>query len=132
MSQENVEILRTAAEAGRRGEPWADVLAADFEWDYSAFPGLDVQVRGSGRENYLRLMDRYRRAWIDYEMAVEELIDAGDDVVATMHEKVRARGTEMLVERDLASVWTMREGRAIRVRVFGTKQEALEAAGLRE
>ena len=132
MSQENVEILRRAVEASRRGEPWADVLAADIEWDYSAFPGLDLQVRGSGRENYLRWMDRYRRAWIDYEMAVEELIDAGDDVVVTVHEKVRARGTEMLVERDLALVWTMREGRAIRVSVYATKQDALEAAGLRE
>ena len=132
MSQENVEILRRAVGASRRGEPWADVLVADFEWDHSAFPGLDMQVRGSGRENYLQLMDRYRRAWIDYEMAVEELIDAGDDVVVTVHEKVRARGTEMLVERDLALVWTMREGRAIRVRGYGTRQEALEAAGLRE
>ena len=132
MSQQNVEILRHAVDASRRGERWADVLATDFEWDHSAFPGLDMQVRGSGRENYLQMMDRYRRAWIDYEMAVKELIDAGDDVVVTVHEKVRARGTEMLVERDLALVWTLREGRAIRVRGYGTKHEALEAAGLRE
>jgi len=125
MSQENVEIMRRAFEGGA----WAEVLHPEIEWDISAYPGLDADVRGSGRESFVRFSDRYRRAWSDYKSAAKEFVDAGDDVVVTLHEKARARGTEMLVERDLASVWTMREGRAIRVRVYGTKQEALEAVG---
>jgi ketosteroid isomerase-like protein len=76
-------------------------------------------------------MDRYRRAWIGYEAALQELIDAGDDVVLVLRETARARGTEMLVERNIHQVVTIHEGRAIRLRVYPTKQEAFDAVGLR-
>jgi ketosteroid isomerase-like protein len=132
MSEENVEIVRRGLEAWQQGEPWAEFLDPEIEWDFSAYPGLDIPVRGRGRENYLRFWDRYYRAWIDYEMAPKELIDAGDDVVMVIHETAAARGTEALVERDLIFVLTMREGRATRQRAYQTKEEALEAAGLRE
>jgi|SRR5215218_11271530 len=132
MSEENVEIVRRALEAQQRGEPWAEFLDPEMEWDFSAFPGLDVPVRGGGREGFLRLMDRYWRAWIGYEAAVQEVIDAGDDVVLVLQETARARGTEIPVERNIHQVVTIREGRATRLRVYGTRQEALEAAGLSE
>jgi ketosteroid isomerase-like protein len=132
VSKENVAIMRAAAEARQRGEHWAEVLDPEFEWDSSAYPGLDIPVRGKGRENFLRFLERYRRAWIDYQWAVKEWLDAGDDVVMVVHETARARGTEMLIERDMLMVWTMREGRAKRMRGYRTKQEALEALGLRE
>jgi ketosteroid isomerase-like protein len=124
--------MRAAAEARQRGEHWAEVLDPEFEWDSSAYPGLDIPVRGRGIEDFLRFLDRYRRAWIDYEWRTKELLDAGDDVVMVVHETARARGTEMLVERELVMVWTMRERRAIRMRGYRTKEEALEAVGLSE
>jgi len=45
-----------------------------------------------------------------------------------------ARGKASGVEVDARGghVWTLRAGRVVRWQVFGTKQEALEAAGLRE
>jgi ketosteroid isomerase-like protein len=132
MSQENVETVRRAIEANQRGESWADALHPEMEWDSSAYPGLDAEVQGRGRDNYLRVTDRYRRAWIGYKVALKELIDAGDDVVVVLHETARARGTEMLIERDIAHVVTLRAGRAIRVRAYQTRTDALEAVGLRE
>jgi len=130
MSQENVEIVRRAIEASQRGQGRYDILDPEVEWDFSAYAGLDVAPRGTGRENFRRLMERYRRAWIDYQVALKELIDARTEVVVVIHETDRLKQTEMLIERDLAQVWTLREGKVIRVRGYGTKQEALEAAGL--
>jgi ketosteroid isomerase-like protein len=132
MSQENVEVIRGMYEAWQPAEPRAaaEFLDPEIEWDVSAYPGLDMPVRGKGRENYLRLLDRYVRAWINYEVTPTELIDVGDDVVVVQHETARARGTEMPIDRDLFGVWTVREGRVIRVRGYRTKREALEAAGL--
>jgi hypothetical protein len=46
MSQENVEIVRRAFEADQQGEYWADALHPEVEWDYSAYPGLDLEVQG--------------------------------------------------------------------------------------
>src|SRR5262245_25596231 len=131
MSQENVEAVRRAFEAAQRGEP-SDVLHADVEWDSSAYPGVAIEARGMGRENYRRLMGRYGRAWLGYEVTLKELIDAGDDVVVVFHETARARGTLLLIDRDLFNVVTLRAGKAIRLRWYQTRREALEAVGLRE
>jgi ketosteroid isomerase-like protein len=132
MSKDNVELCWRAYEASQRGERWDQFLDPEFEWDFSAYPGLDIPVQGTGRENFFRFLDRYRRAWLDYEAALKELIDAGDDVVAVVHETARARGTDISIEREVAGVWTWREARAIRVRGYRTREEALEAVGLRE
>ena len=124
MSQENVEIVRAAFE-GRE-----NLLDPEFEWDFSAYAGLDVAPRGTGRESFLRLMERYRRSWLDYQRTLKEVIDAGNEVVVVVHESARLKQTEMLIERDLAQVWTFHDGKVTRLRAYGTKPEALEAAGL--
>ena len=124
MSQENVEIVRDAFE-GRD-----DILDPQFEWDFSAYAGLDVAPRGTGRESFFRLMERYRRAWLDYQRSLKEVVDAGEEVVVVVHESARLKQTQMLIERDLAQVWTFRDGKVTRLRAYGTKQEALEAVGL--
>jgi ketosteroid isomerase-like protein len=111
MSQENVEIVRTALEASQRNEGRYDLLDPDFAWDFSAYTGLDVAPKGTGRENFRRLMERYRRAWLDYHIALKELVDAGSEVVVVVHETARLKHTEMLVERDMAQVLTLQDGR---------------------
>ena len=53
-------------------------------------------------------------------------------MVVIVHERARMRGSDMVLDRDLAHVWTVRDGRGVRLRVFKTRAEALEAAGLEE
>jgi ketosteroid isomerase-like protein len=127
MSQQNVEIVRHAFE-GRRD----DIFDPDFEWDFSAYAGLDLPAQGTGVKNYRRLLERYRRAWLDYYVALKELVDAGPEVVVVVHETARLKQTEMQIDRDLAQVLTMQDGKITRLRLFRTKQEALEAVGLSE
>ena len=61
---------------------------------------------------------------------MKELIDAGDQVVAVLHETASMRETGVPLDRDLVLLWTVRDGRGSFLRVFRTKAEALEAAGL--
>ena len=44
----------------------------------------------------------------------------------------RPAGTESVIVQRLAAVWTLRDGRAVRVRYYDDRTEALEAAQLRE
>jgi ketosteroid isomerase-like protein len=60
------------------------------------------------------------------------MIDRGDEVVVIIHERARLRDSDTVLDRDLAHVWTVRDGRGVRFRVFKTRAEALEAAGLSE
>ena len=49
-----------------------------------------------------------------------------------VHEKVGVGDSGEFVERDLFHVWTLRDGMIVKWRVFETREQALEAAGLRE
>jgi ketosteroid isomerase-like protein len=61
-----------------------------------------------------------------------EFIDAGDRLVVTYRFGGRGRHTEIEVEFSFAHVVTIHEAKAVRVDVYETKQEALEAVGLSE
>jgi ketosteroid isomerase-like protein len=49
-----------------------------------------------------------------------------------MHLHARIRGSDGVLEERFAAVWTLRNGKALRVRYYDDKAEALEAAGLSE
>jgi len=53
-------------------------------------------------------------------------------IVVVLHATVALRDSESILDRDLIQVWTIRNGMIARFRVFKTKAQALEAAGLSE
>jgi len=63
---------------------------------------------------------------------VEELIDAGDEVVALGYNRGRIKGSAAPVEHQVAYVWALRNGRGFRVHAYFSWQEALRHAGLQE
>ena len=129
MSQKNVEIIR------RGWEHWSATgeLRAhpDFVWDVSnlGWPGRQVFAGVEGANEFIA---EWAGAWDDWEIEVEEYIDAGEHVVAIVNQRGRAKGTGVPVEMQFAQVWTFRDGRAIRMEMYSSLDEALEAAGLRE
>ena len=80
-------------------------------------------------------MEAYNRqflaefAEIHYEP--QELIDANDSVVANMHVHGRGKASGATFELSAWWVFTLREGRLIRVHAYLDRTQALEAAGLR-
>ena len=77
------------------------------------------------------LRDRYE-AWESIEDECEELIDGGDHVVSVVNSRGRGRASGVEVELTHAAVWTIGQGKVVRVAWFGTREQALEAAGLSE
>lgn len=134
MSEENVEIVRRVYEAAARRDA-AAVLAAyhpDIEWDFSRSPFRDVfkqpVYRGhEGLRSFIR--ERYEEAWQSIEDQCDELIDAGEQVISVLTSRGRGRASGAEVERTHAGVWTIRNGKIIRVEWLGSRAEALEAAG---
>jgi hypothetical protein len=45
---------------------------------------------------------------------------------------VRSKGAEVEMEVTLSHLWTVREGKAIMLQIYGDPQRALEAVGLAE
>jgi len=66
-----------------------------------------------------------------YQLA--EMIDAGEDrVVAHQVREMRGKESGVTVRYDYWAVIRVHAGKVIRVEYFGTRDEALEAVGLRE
>jgi len=132
MSQETVEIARRLAEAFERGglDEFREYYHPDIEWhEDPSFPEAGV-YRG------LEAVEAYNRqflaefAEIHYEQ--QELIDANDSVVAKMRIHGRGKASGATFELSAWWVFTLREGRLIRVHAYLDRTQALESAGLRE
>jgi ketosteroid isomerase-like protein len=137
MSQENVDLLRSLFEAVARRDTATAAAFYDpeIEWDNTRGPlqGMIERKIYRGYEGLGRWWREYREAWESAWDEVEDLIDAGDQVVSvqTMHGRGKASGVAVELAH-VAVVWTFRQGKIVRVRLFTTRAEALEAAGLRE
>jgi ketosteroid isomerase-like protein len=75
-------------------------------------------------------MAEWRSAWEGWELTVESLHDAGDKVVAVMRQHGRAKATGLPIDMTFGMVFTLRDGKQIRMQMYSDPAEALAAAGL--
>ena len=129
MSQENVEVMRRGYERwGATGQIRAH---ADLVWDVSKLGWPDQQVY-SGPDGANQFNAEWADAWDDWRLEVEDFIDAGERVVAIVNQRGRSKATGIPVDMRFAQVWSFRDGQAIRMQMYASVDEALEAVGLSE
>jgi ketosteroid isomerase-like protein len=122
VSQENVEVVRRfllveVEEALKYADP-------DIAWnpaEESAARGHDA-VRAS--------LARWKSEWDDYELLPEGFAEMGDRVVATVRLRGRGRGSGIEIEALFYDVFTLRQGKIVRMDQFTKRSEALEAVAL--
>lgn len=68
----------------------------------------------------------------DVKYAPERFVDVGDQVLVEVRRKGRGSLSGVPVERWQFHIWDIAEGRLVGFRTYADRQEALEAAGLRE
>ena len=133
MSQENVEIVRRFLE-GAQETPDAvwNIFDEEVEWDTGYWSAPDFPERTYGPDAVREFFRRWVGAFDDWGYVVEELIEGQNSVVAQIHQWGCGKGSGVRVDEHFWQVWTLREGRAVRVRHATERADALEAAGLRE
>jgi ketosteroid isomerase-like protein len=134
MSQENVELVRRGFEAVAQGGPDAmwDFWADDI--DYRAAEGaLDDRGPMHGKDAVRAYVQDWLDMFDDFKVEPVELIDAGEDqVIAVIRNSGRAKLSGVATDLTYAALYTIRDGKIARGREYMTREEALEAAGLRE
>ena len=114
---------------------------ADIEWDATNFGGEggagvpdDLQGMYHGHEGVRTYWRRWLQAWADLEFEVDDVLDAGDDVVALIHNQRQwGRRSGIVTEMPpYGLVFTIRNGKVVRWRAFSDERSALKAAGLGE
>jgi uncharacterized protein len=132
MSQENVELVRRAHEALNGGEVDALVALCDVGFRLDMSDRVLNPAVYEGHDGIRRFYAEVREVWASYTWEPEELVESEDTVIALLRSGGRGRGSGIEVERRTAMVWTVRENRATSLRFYRDREEALEAAGLRE
>ncbi len=133
MTQENAEFVRNVFAMVDRGDPEAwDVLPPDFVIDLSRRLIDPVILRGSDKMRaFYRDLDETWEGGAS--LRVEQLIDAGNDVLVLVRFGGRGKVSGVHVEVLVWNLWTFRESKPIRWTYFGEdRAAALEAAGLSE
>jgi uncharacterized protein len=131
MSQENVEIVRSAVERFQAtGELSPETAAEDIAWhDPPDFPDAEVHI---GTEGVLQALGVWASAWSEWRIELNDYVDAGERVLVRGKQWGRGKDTGILVEQPLCLVYLLRDGKVVEVRAFFDEHQALEAAGLRE
>ena len=129
MSREELQLIRDMFDRWRAGGPATEALDEHIEWDASVFPDAGVE---HGHEGVRRFLRRWLGTWEDYELSVERLIDAGDQVVAFTRERGRGKGSDVRVELEATMLFTVRDRKVVRFRAFLDRSAGLLAAGFTE
>jgi ketosteroid isomerase-like protein len=132
MSQENVEIVRsiyadprglTAAASGK--------VAGDAEFDFTAaYPDTPIL---KGVEELRRFRDSGPWGGSPIHFEPERFFDVDDErvlVFARVSATGRASGAQVAIRA--AHEFTIRDGRVVRFKVYGNRDEAIETLGLSE
>ena len=119
MSQENVEIVRR-------------FLAADVDEGLAhADPGIVwnpvEELPTQGHDAVRASLAHWKAEWDDYKLVPEEFVDMGDRVVVTVRMRGRGRGSGVEIDGRFYDVYTLRDGKIVRMDQFTDRAEALEA-----
>jgi ketosteroid isomerase-like protein len=133
MSQENVEVIRTAYEAFDRGdlEAVSRLHARTIEWQTSVEDPDAATHRG--RVAVRRYIEGYMETFPGLRADLEECVEVPNDrVLATVRYTGRARASGMDMDWRQWLVYTIKDGMIVRAAEYFDRDQALEAAGLKE
>ncbi len=147
MSQENVDLILASIQPGpdvdyvplfRDDEIWSGVAKALTPFFHT---GCEILTRGlPGGDKANVGLDGMRAVWLDwlapwatYRSEAERAIDLEDRVLLLFSAYGRLEGSAAEVKDELASIWTLRDGKIARAEFLATTHaEALAAVGLSE
>ena len=121
---ENAEAVRRLYDAFNRRDTAAtrELMDPEIEW---VNPGEAVEPgTRSGFDQYQDALRRVREVFEQAEIAVDEVVEAGDRVAARVRMRVHLEAGGMDTEVGQSHLWTFRGGRAVRFEWFTDAERA--------
>jgi ketosteroid isomerase-like protein len=133
-SEENVEVVQRAVEAFNQGGMGSKTTLSFFD-PTAVFEEPPEQLGprvARGREEVSRLFTQFDAAWEEHRTRPDE-IRAIDDERVLMLSRDHFRGRDGIeIEQTSGTIFTLRGGKIVRMQAFWDRENALEAAELRE
>jgi ketosteroid isomerase-like protein len=128
MSRENLEIVRSV---------YAEWAVGDFSHGAIFDPEVEFEMVDWPEAANSRGLDAMRRTWMaalgaweDFRAEPSEFIEAGEQVVVMTRAVGRGKGSGAEVSAETATVWTIEDGKIVRLALYWDRSKALEAVGL--
>jgi ketosteroid isomerase-like protein len=130
MSQANLDSFRSSIEAFNRRDLGAALVHfhEDIEWHG---PPNDPDARTYvGHRGVLDFWQHWFETMDDFQLDIYDCVELGGDrLVAAARVRGKGHGSGVPVEAELFQLVDYRDGKASRVRMFGTMAAAMTAAG---
>jgi ketosteroid isomerase-like protein len=123
----DAEILREAYEALNHGDIARAlvVLDRDAEWcEHSDLPEAGLY---QGRDAIRGFLESFLESWEEFRQETEEIREGDGCVLVRLRSSSRGKGSGIAVEARYAHLWTMEDGRGVRVDAYFDPGEALRA-----
>jgi ketosteroid isomerase-like protein len=129
VSTENVELVRRLYDAYEAGDFEAafELIDPAVEFDGTVRPEGKVW---QGHEGIADALRTWTGTWESWRLDIEEIIDADPHVVALEKQSGRGKGSGLRWAEETATLFTLRDGKVVRMVWFTNRDAALEAAGL--
>jgi ketosteroid isomerase-like protein len=130
MSQKNVELVRRAFDAVRRGDHQAATRGfhPDAVWHNTGeFPGQSTCV---GPHAIIDFWETLFESFEESGLDIERVVEGENSVVLGVHSTAQGRASAVPVDLHWAMAFHVRGGKISRVDVHGDWAKALEAVGL--
>jgi ketosteroid isomerase-like protein len=132
MSEENVALVQSAYAAFNLGDFDAAMELLDPEIEWQLPPNIPDTGTLHGLPEVRVGLGGFLESWESFRADVKEVIEAGDRVVVLVRFSGQSNvGMQLEGAGVDGHLWTIRDGRAIRVQMFSGTDDALDAVGIR-
>jgi ketosteroid isomerase-like protein len=122
----DADLVRGLYEAVNRRD--LDAAVSDLSEDFELVTTVETHRGREGVRDWVRLAESVLD---DFHIALEEVLEVGPgSVLVLVHDTARGRGSGVAVEHRFGHLWTIRDGRAQRLRAYADRADARHAAGL--
>jgi ketosteroid isomerase-like protein len=125
--QPGVELVRDIIESLNRGdvEGMLARMHPDFEW--TPLEASPVARVCRGREEVRRYVEDWLGTFDGLRLELEDPTEVSGRVVAPVRGHARGRGSGLALDTHFCQVWTVRDGLALGMKEYATRDEALAA-----
>jgi ketosteroid isomerase-like protein len=126
---DSVEVMRRVLDAFNRADvdEVIDASSEDLEFDFSDSRGPQRGVY-RGLDETRSFFESFLEPWAALDVETEEFIELGHDRYLTVSKlRTRGQGSGAEVNARAALVWTVRGGEVAALKMYQSKEDALEA-----
>jgi len=125
----DVEAVKETYAAINRNDVPGALKALDPQIEWIEPPDFPTPGTYRGHAEVTGQISKGRGTWAEGTCEPESFVVAGDKIVALLHVRVRLKDHTDWIDGRFADVHTYRNGKAVQIRTFGKRKDALEWVG---